>query len=136
MTWEPRPTPEVTPESEPYWAAASEGTLLIQECENCGLTYHYPRSLCPDCFSENVQWVEASGTGEVYSYSTARTISGWPEKATPLIVAYVELDEGPRIMTDIHAEPESVNIGTRVKVKFVDSEKEKVAIPVFVPLEN
>lgn len=135
MIWEPRPVPEVTPETDAYWTAAANGDLLVQECSACGLVYHYPRSLCPDCFSENVEWREASGHGEVYSYSAARTMSGWPEDDLPLVVAYVQLDEGPRIMTNIDANPEDIEIGTRVEVRFVDTEEEDVAIPVFVPIE-
>lgn len=135
MTWEPRPVPEVNPETSCYWQAAASGDLLVQECADCGLVYHYPRSLCPDCFSEHVEWREASGRGEVYSYSTARTMSGWPEDDLPLVVAYVELDEGPRIMTNIDADPEDVAIGARVEVRFVETEDEDVSIPVFVPTD-
>jgi uncharacterized OB-fold protein len=134
MTWEPRPVPEVTPETEPYWAAAAEGRLLLCECTDCGLTYHYPRALCPDCFSDAVEWREAAGTGEVYSYSVAQTTRGWDEDALPLVVAYVELDEGPQMMTNVRANPEEVAVGTRVEVRFVETEDDAdVGIPVFVP---
>lgn len=133
MTWEPRPVPEVTPESEPYWTGAAEEKLLLRDCQNCGLVYHYPRTLCPDCFSEDVEWREAAGTGEVYSYSVARTMDGWPEEDIPLVIGYVELDEGPRVMTNIRADPVTVEVGSRVKVAFVDTEtEESIAVPVFV----
>jgi hypothetical protein len=133
--WEPRPVPEVTPESEPYWRAASEGRLLVRECSDCGLVYHYPRALCPDCLSEDVAWREAAGTGEVYSYSSAERVAGWPEADLPLVVAYVELDEGPRVMTNVDADPDAVAVGTRVRVRFVDTGDEDVAVPVFEPVE-
>lgn len=132
MSWDPRPVPDVTPESERYWTAAAEGTLLVRECRDCGLVYHYPRSLCPDCFSEHVEWREASGRGEVYSFSTARTMSGWPEDDLPLVLAYVELEEGPRVMTNVDTDPSAVEIGTRVEVEFRDVDDEEIAIPVFV----
>jgi uncharacterized protein len=134
MSWEPRPIPEVSPESEDYWSGAADEKLLLSECQDCGLIYHYPRALCPDCFSEDVDWLEASGKGRVYTYSTAHTISGWPEEDLPLVVAYVELDEGPQIMTNIDADPEGVEIGTRVAVEFVATEEEDISIPVFVPV--
>ncbi|KYH24977.1 hypothetical protein HAPAU_29290 [Halalkalicoccus paucihalophilus] len=136
MSWEPRPVPEPNPETERYWAAAASGELLVRECLGCGLVYHYPRALCPDCFSEDVEWREASGRGEVYSYSTARTMSGWPEEDLPLVLAYVELDDGPRMMTTIDAKPEDVEIGTRVDVRFVDTDASDVAIPVFIPVDD
>lgn len=136
MSWEPRPIPQVTPETEPYWAGAAEGRLLLNECGNCGLVYHYPRAHCPDCFSDEVEWIEAAGTGEVYSYSVAQRMSGWPEEDLPLIVAYVELDEGPRVMTNVDADPEAVEIGTRVEVAFAETDEEGIAIPLFRPVEG
>ncbi|MCY4729910.1 Zn-ribbon domain-containing OB-fold protein [Natronomonas gomsonensis] len=134
MTWEPRPVPDVTPETEPFWKGASEGRLLLSECQDCGLVYHYPRVLCPDCFSEDVEWLEADGEGEVYSYSVTRTMSGWPKEDLPLVVAYVELDEGPRLMTNIQADQDVVDVGTRVTVRFKETETNDIAIPVFVPI--
>ena len=134
-TWEPRPTPEVTPESERYWRAASEGRLLVSECGDCGLVYHYPRARCPDCLSDAIEWVEAAGTGEIYAHSTAPSVAGWPDEDLPLVVAYVELDEGPRLMTNVDADPEAVGVGTRVRVEFVDTDDPDVAVPVFVPDE-
>lgn len=136
MNWDPRPIPEVTPETEPYWAGAAEGKLMLNECADCGLVYYYPRANCPDCFSDDVAWIEAMGTGEVYSFSVAKTMSGWPEEDLPLVVAYVELDEGPRMMTNVDAEPEEVEIGTRVEVFFAETDTEDVAIPLFRPVED
>ncbi|MDS0474412.1 Zn-ribbon domain-containing OB-fold protein [Natrinema sp. 1APR25-10V2] len=131
-----RPVPDVTPETERYWEAAAEGRLLVRECQDCGLTYHYPRALCPDCFSDDVDWVEAAGTGEVYSYSVARSMSGWPDDDLPLVVAYVELDEGPRMVTNVDCDPDEVTVGSRVEVRFADVDAEDVAIPVFVLTED
>lgn len=137
MTWEPRPTPEVTPETRRYWRAASEGRLLLRECRRCGLTYHYPRPFCPDCFSEDVEWREADGTGVVYTYTVSRQLSGWPESDLPLVVAYVELDEGPRLVTDlVDCAPDDVDVGDRVEVRFRETESADVSIPVFVPVQS
>lgn len=136
MTWEPRPVPHVTPETEPYWTAAAGGQLLLSKCTDCSLVFHYPRGFCPDCFSKAVDWLEAVGMGDVYSYSTVRNVSGWPDENLPLIVAYVELEEGPRVMTNLFADPEAVDIGTRVEVQFVDTEELDVAVPIFVPVED
>lgn len=131
-----RPVPDVTPETDPYWTAAADGRLLVRECQECGLIYHYPRALCPDCFSENVEWSEAAGTGEVYSYSVAENVAGWPENELPLVVAYVELDEGPRMLTNIDCSPDEVTIGTRVESRFTAVDSASIGIPVFVPVED
>lgn len=136
-TWEPRPLPEVTPETAPFWAAAAAGRFLVCECEACGLVYYYPRAVCPDCFSDDVTWLEAAGTGRIYSFSWTERVEGWPEAALPLVVAYVELDEGPRVMTNVvDADPEALDVGTRVEVEFVPTEADGVAVPVFAPTEE
>lgn len=132
MIWEPRPLPEVNPETEPYWKGAADGKLLIGECQSCEFQFHYPRAFCPDCFSDDVSLVEAAGTGTVYTYAGVRKMSGWPEEDLPLVVGYVELDEGVRMMTNIrNAHPDDVEVGDKVRVVFVPTENEDIAIPVF-----
>jgi len=137
MTWEPRQLPRATPESERYWDAAADGRLLLRECADCGLVYHYPRALCPDCLSDDVSWIEAAGRGTVYSYTVSRQIAEWPDEALPAIIAYVELQEGPRMMTClVDCEPDDISVGADVAVRFVDSaERDDVAIPVFALTE-
>jgi uncharacterized OB-fold protein len=135
-TWEPRPLPDVTPESEPYWAAASDGRLFLSKCPDCSLAIHYPRARCPDCFVET-EWIEASGDGVVYSYSVAERMEGWPDEALPIVLAYVELDEGPRVMTNVvETDPEDVAVGTRVEARFVPTKDADVSIPVFAPVDD
>lgn len=130
-TWEPRPLPDINPESERYWEVASEGALLLSECPDCGLVFHYPRARCPDCFAET-EWMRASGDGTVYSYSVAEKMEGWPEADLPLVVAYVELTEGPRMMTNlVDCDPDEVEIGASVTVEFAATERANIAIPVF-----
>lgn len=133
MTWEPRPLPDVTPESAPFWKAAAESELYLCECADCGLIYYYPRTLCPDCFGET-EWVTADGTGRVYSYTVSDQIDAWPADALPAVVAYIELAEGPRIMsTIVDCDPEEVSIGMPVTVTFESTKDQDIGIPVFVP---
>jgi uncharacterized OB-fold protein len=97
------------------------------------LVYYYPRTCCPDCLSEDVSWRQATGTGTVYTYSSAEQVAGWPEDELPLVVAYVELTEGPRIMTNIvDCDPSDIEVGMPVELLFLDTE-EDLAIPVFTP---
>jgi uncharacterized OB-fold protein len=135
MNWEPRPLPTVDPETAPFWSATEDGRLLLCECQNCGLQFYYPRSLCPDCASDDVEGVAASGTGTVYSHTVTEHVSNWPDVLLPAVVAYVELDEGPRVLTNVvGCDPADVEIGTRVEVRFVETDRD-LAIPVFEPLE-
>jgi len=137
MTWDPRPLPKITPESAPFWEAAAEGQLLLSECNDCGLVYYYPRAHCPDCFSADVGWLEASGDGEVFSHTRVSSIANWPEEDLPLTMTYVELDEGPRMLTNlVNVDYEDVEIGMAVQVTFFETEREDLAIPRFEPRKD
>lgn len=134
MTWEPRPLPTVTPETKEYWERAAEGELALSHCEGCGLIFHYPRSFCPDCFSEDVSMQTASGFGQVYSFSVSERAEGWPEEELPIILSYIELPEGPRVMSNIvECSPDEVAVGMPVETVFIQSQVDGVAIPVFRP---
>jgi len=88
--------PAVNPETAKFWKAAEEGKLLYGYCLACNEPHYYPRSLCPFCFSNRVEWREASGNAKVYTYSIMyRSPTG------PYTIAYVELAEGPRILTNL-----------------------------------
>ena len=131
MTDDHCPTPRVTPETEQFWRATAENRLMISRCEECDLVYYYPRSSCPDCFSDQTTLQETRGTGEIYSYTVTSYIAGWPDDELPLVIAQVELDEGPRIFTNIvDCEREELAIGEPVKVAF-ERRTEDVSIPVF-----
>ena len=137
MSWEPRPVPTVTPETAPYWEAAAEGRLLIRRCLDCELSFYYPRARCPDCLGDNVDWIEADGTGTVYAHTSTTNVAAWPDDDLPLVLAYVELDEGPRMLTALaDCTGESVEIGTPVEVAFIPTASEDVSIPVFEPIDD
>jgi len=111
------PAPRVLPESLAYWQAADEGRLLLKKCRACDRLHHYPRDICPHCLSDDTVWVDAAGTGSVYSFSTM----GKGEAAYTL--ALVTLDEGVTLMTNlVDAAPKDFAIGQRVKVVFKPSE--------------
>ena len=121
--------PAINPGDERYFEAAGQGKLLLKKCNDCGKNHHYPRALCPFCFSDKVEWIEAKGTGEIYTYSVTRR--GSP---TPYCIAYVTLDEGPRLMTNIvDCDLDAIKCGQKVKVAFKKTENGS-SIPVFVPV--
>jgi hypothetical protein len=118
----PAPVPERTPETEPFWAATQEGRLVLAHCDGCGATIWYPRAVCPSCGGRSIGWLEASGRGQVYSFSIAYRGPGPYRDVAPYVVAYVELDEGPRVLTNIvGCPPEEVRIGQTVRVVFDDT---------------
>lgn len=101
------------PENLPFWQAAEEGRLLGKQCSDCGRHHWYPRAICPFCGSARTAWVPLSGRGRIHAFSTLRRAS------PPYTVAYVELAEGPRMLTNLvdMAEAE-MHIGAPVKVVF------------------
>lgn len=126
------PTP--TPETKPYWDALKEHRLLIQRCKECQRAYFYPRPFCPRCFSFNVEWFEASGRGKLYSFViNHRPAPGFgPE---PYVIAVVELDEGPRMMTnlvDVEPDPDKISCDMPVRIVYEDVTAE-VTLPKFRP---
>lgn len=129
----PTPEPEVTPETEPFWEATAEGRLLLKECGDCGRVHYYPRARCPHCGSAATDWTEATGRGTVYSFSVLRQAGGDYGEATPYVLAYVELEEGPRMLTNVvDCDPETVEVGMPVEVTF-DAAGEDAALPRFRP---
>ena len=118
----PVSAPTVTPENEKYWSASAEGKLMLQRCDSCGVVIWYPRGLCPDCKSTAISWFEATGQGEIYTFTVSRRGDGPWKEAAPYVIAYVELDEGPRVMTNIvDADLESLAIGQRVTAVWDDT---------------
>lgn len=107
--------PSPTQDDAPFWAALAESRLVLPRCSHCQTWIWYPRDFCPACHHRGVDWVEASGRGTVYSYTVSRRGFGpWAERA-PYIVAYVELEEGPRVLTNlVGMTPEQVSIGQPV----------------------
>jgi uncharacterized protein len=127
------PTPDA--ETEPFWDACKEGRFLLKHCNACGEDSFYPRPFCPKCWSADVEWKQASGDGQVYTFSVVRQndLPPFPERV-PYVAAIVELDEGPRVMTNIDtSELDTVTIGMRVHVDFKPI-SDDVTIPVFKPV--
>lgn len=128
-----RPAPVPEPEAEPYFAAAAEGRLVVQRCERCGAHQLYPRVLCLQCRGP-VAWVEASGRGTVYSYTVIRQNHARPFRDwIPYVVALVDLDEGPRLMTNVvGTDPDDVHVGMAVRARF-EKVSDEAGIVLFEP---
>jgi uncharacterized protein len=113
---------EVNVDTQEFWDATAKGKLLLRQCTDCSVIIWYPRPYCPQCQSMKTIWVESSGRGVIYSFSITRKGQGvWAEHA-PYIVAYVELEEGPRVLTNVvAANVDEVRIGMPVSVIFDDT---------------
>ncbi len=110
------PAPNV--ETQRFWDAAAEGQLLIKRCTACHEPHYYPRAICPFCFSSETVWEQAAGTGSIYSVSVMRRGAD-----APYALAYVTLDEGPSMLTNIvDCDYDALTIGQRVRVRFVPTD--------------
>lgn len=123
-----KPLPKPSPASLPFWEAARRHELTLQHCAKCGAFVYYPRYRCPTCFSEDLEWRPVSGRGKVYSYTVVRRASTRSFGDGPYVLAIVELDEGPRITTNIVAPPEQVRVDMPVTVYFDDVTPERTLV--------
>ena len=130
--WE-RPIPALDGVSKTYWEAGARGELLFQQCPACGNRQLYPRAMCTAC-GETPEWVRASGRGTVHTFTVIRQNYGRPFRdELPYVVAIVELEEGPRLMTNVTGiAVEDVRIGLPVQVYF-ELAAERVGVPFFHP---
>lgn len=116
------------PETRPFWEAAREHRFVLPVCTDCGRAHWFPRATCPLCGAPRIEWRAASGRGTVYSVSVAR------RTAQPYALAYVALDEGPTLLTEIvDTDLDRVAIGDRVAVRFRETPGALPA-PVFAPM--
>ena len=134
-----KPLPDMRPEGTRFWAGTKEHKFLLPTDAD-GTPFWYPRALVPGTL-DPVQWIEAKGTGEVYTYSIhyigpSKAYKGDP----PHIVALVDLDEGVRVMSNIvkdepgypSLDPDDVSIGMKVRVVF-DDVTDEITLPKFAP---
>jgi uncharacterized OB-fold protein len=116
-------------ETAPFWAAAARGVLLVKSCAACGQAHYYPRARCPYCLSPDTEWRETKGEGVIYTLSVMRR-----GPKAPYALAYVTLDEGPAVLTNIvDCDLDALEIGQRVKVKFQAVEDGR-HVPMFTPI--
>jgi uncharacterized OB-fold protein len=132
-----KPLPEITDATRPFWTAAKKRKLVVQKCGRCGTLNFFPKPWCIDCGSRRLDWVEVSGKGTVYSFTTANKVMmnfpGW-KTDLPVTLGIIDLDEGARMYGQlVGAPPEAMKIGMKVKAIFEDISAE-AAIPKFVPV--
>jgi uncharacterized OB-fold protein len=119
-----------------HWAAAREGRLAIQRCDDCGRHFHYPSAICEHCLSTSISVADVSGDGTVESYSVVyRAFSPDFADDVPYAVALVRLDEGVNLLTWITGmDPDDVRIGMRVRATF-EQISEEIWLHRFQPVD-
>ncbi|MBI2998844.1 MAG: OB-fold domain-containing protein [Deltaproteobacteria bacterium] len=128
-----KPLPEVIPLTQPFWEATAKKHLVIQRCSDCRAWVWCPRPACVECGSERLQWTPVSGRGKIFAFSVIREIVGRSLRAfegdIPYVAAWVDLEEGPRLTSNIVSCPiEKVKIDMEVEAVF-----EEAAPGIFLP---
>lgn len=135
MASDRRPLPIPTPETEHFWAGTRTGELRLQRCLACNAPYFPPRPFCPGCGSRDVEVFAASGRARLLSYViNERPVPGFEP---PYSIAIVELDEGPRMMTNVVGcpqTPEALVLDMPLRVEFTPVSDE-ITLPLFAPAE-
>jgi uncharacterized OB-fold protein len=128
-----RPLPEPTPETLHFWEGTRAGELRLQRCDQCRHVYFPPRPFCPKCASRKVSVFAASGRAKLYSYVIHQRHA--PGFAPPYAIAVVELDEGPRMMTNIVGcpqTPEALQLDMPLAVVF-EKQSDAITLALFKP---
>lgn len=130
-----KPLPRVTADTKPFWEGSKEHQLRFQKCRSCGHVRWPASVICPKCYSDQPDWIVASGKGKVYSFVVHhRTFDKAFEQELPYVAALVELEEGPIFLSSIvDLRPEEVKINMPVEVTWKDITQE-FSIPKFKPL--
>lgn len=118
------PLPQPTELSRPFWEAANEGRLTLQRCDVCGHYRWTPQILCTNCLAEPFTWTEVSGRGKLYSYTIVyrAPLAGFE---IPYVLAVVELEEGPLMLTRLVDDPgDRLAVDAPVEVAFTRASDE------------
>ncbi|TFY97176.1 Zn-ribbon domain-containing OB-fold protein [Ramlibacter humi] len=115
------------PEHLPFWQAAAEGRLLLPRCADCGWTHWHPRAHCPFCWSGTVRWEVACARARLHTFTVI------PRNGSSTVLAYVRLEEGPLMLTNVvDADPGALRIGMPLVAAFRATPEGRMA-PVFRP---
>ena len=127
-----RPTTDT--DSESWWAAVQNRTLMVNACASCGRNSLYPRPFCPHCWSDDVALSPASGRARLYTWSVVHQNAAPFDSRAPYVVAMVDLAEGPRLMTELTDCPsEMLCADAELEIDFREDE-EGFVVPVFRPV--
>lgn len=127
-----KPLPTITGANAPFWEGTRAAELRMQQCQDCKHIRFPINAVCPDCLSENSEWVALSGRGEIFSYVVFHQVYN---KAfaddVPYNVALVQLEEGPRMFSNIITADNGIpKVGMPVEVTF-EKVNDEVTLPRF-----
>ncbi|HZU75070.1 MAG TPA: Zn-ribbon domain-containing OB-fold protein [Acidimicrobiales bacterium] len=126
--------PQPSPETQPFWDGCAAGVLRLQRCRACDQFYFPPRPFCPRCLSTDVEWKDVSGRATLHTYVINHRPAPGFEADAPYAIAVVQLDEGPRMMSNIvgvENTPENLPLDMALQVTF--ESRGDMMVPLFEP---
>jgi uncharacterized OB-fold protein len=131
------PLPVITTLSKVFWDGCREEKLLYQHCQDCGEVIFFPKYLCPNCMSHNLEWLESEGRGKIDTFTVTYNFAPPAFMAeVPYCVAIIELDEGYRMMSNmVECDFNELECGMPVEVIY-DPVTEEVTLPKFRPVKG
>jgi uncharacterized protein len=136
MSGTQRPKPQPTPETKHFWEGTAAGEIRLQRCDACTKVYFPPRPFCPGCGGRKVSVFKASGRAKLYSYVIHHRPA--PGFTPPYSIAVAELEEGPRLMTNIvecPQTPEALQLDMPLEVTFLKA-SDDISLPLFQPAKG
>ena len=126
--------PASNPDTQPYWDALREGRLRLQRCAACGVIRHYPRPVCASCFSMDVTWIDAAGTGTVHSWTeTHHPFLPELRETVPYVLITATLEEGVRLLAQLRGSQTGLQIGAPLHIEFEPLDDQPVPVVVLDP---
>jgi uncharacterized OB-fold protein len=132
-----RPAPYPSPETQPFWDGCKRHELTLPYCTKCSEFFFYPRQFCPKCFSWDIEWRKCSGKGTLHTFAIQFRMQ-MPGFTPPYVTAMVQLDEGPRMMTNlvgVDPMPENIKCGIPVEVVW-EQLNDEITLPLFKPVAS
>jgi uncharacterized OB-fold protein len=123
----------------PYWQACNDRRFLLKHCNACHKSFFYPRTGCPICGSDKLEWRQSSGIGTIYSYTHVQMALCGPswDSEVPYTVILVDLDEGVRFLSRlVGSDHGKVKIGDRVRLEFVERDEQNLPCFALSPGEG
>lgn len=131
MTASDRPT--IDADGEAWWSAAQDRRLMVNTCRSCGRTSLYARPFCPHCWHDDVELIQATGRARLYTWSVIHKNAAPFAARTPYVLAMVDLEEGPRLMTVVEdCRDEELRADMNLVVAFRE-DADGFVVPVFHP---
>ena len=128
--------PMIDDDSAPFWDAARQGRLVLQQCNSCDEFQHYPRSLCIACRGDDLEFVDASGKGVIHSFTIVHRSPNPEQFTAPYVVALIRLEEGPIMMSNVvGADLDDIACEQPVSVDWRTLDDGN-RLPIFVPGEG